>query len=106
MFAYNFTTGQPEPDQPRPALNTTEAIRLITMEIRATKSEPPGPDDGQELPVIHFEGVSKSSMNTSWDPNANSTISGTVRLTKAGEVRWQTISVYAGYVAPGAIKVS
>lgn len=66
------------------------------MEIRATKSEAPGPDDGQDYPVIHFEGISKSSMNTSWDPNANSTIRGTVRMTKEGEVRWQTISVYAG----------
>ncbi|KUJ23253.1 uncharacterized protein LY89DRAFT_728021 [Mollisia scopiformis] len=96
LFAYNFTTGQPEPDQARPALNTTEAIRLITMEIRATKSEPPGPEDGQALPIYHFEGISTSSMNTSWDPNANSSIRGTVRLTKEGEVRWQTISVFAG----------
>lgn len=96
LFAYNFTTGQPEDGQPRPALNTTEAIRLITMELHTTKIEAPGPDDGQALPIVYFEGISRSSMNTSWDPNASSTITGTVRLTKEGEVRWKTVSVYAG----------
>lgn len=40
-----------------------------------TKIEPPGPNDGQELPVVYFEGVSKS-MHSSWDPNANSGIRG------------------------------
>ncbi|CZR51789.1 uncharacterized protein PAC_01666 [Phialocephala subalpina] len=96
LFAYNFTTGQPEDGQPRPPLSTTEAIRLITMELHTTKIEAPGPDDGQDLPIVHFEGISRSSMNTSWDPNASSTITGTVRLTKEGEVRWKTVSVYAG----------
>jgi len=66
------------------------------MEIHVTKAEDPGPNDGQALPVVYFEGTSRS-MHTQWDPNANSKIRGTVRLTKEGEVRWQTISVYGGY---------
>lgn len=88
---------QPPPDQPRPEITVTEAIRIIKMEIQATRLEKPGPEDGQELPIVHFEGVSRSA-NDSWDPNANSRITGTVRLTKEGEVRWSTISVYGGYV--------
>ena len=31
-----------------------------------TRIEPPGPDDGQDLPVVHFVGVSRS-LNDSWD---------------------------------------
>lgn len=97
LFNYNFVMTQPPPDQPRPEITVTEAIRIIKMEIQATRFEKPDPEDGQELPVVHFEGVSWSS-NDSWDPNANSRITGSVRLTKEGEVRWSTISVYAGYV--------
>jgi hypothetical protein len=89
--------GQPPPGQPRPDINTTEAIRVIKMEIQATRFEKPEEGDGQDLPVVHFEGVSRS-LHDSWDPNANSSIRGTVRLTKEGEVRWSTISVYGGYV--------
>ncbi len=95
LFAYNFTSPTMPPGVPRPALQTTEAIRLITMELRATHTEPPGPDDGQELPVVYFEGVSRS-LHSAWDVNANSNIRGNVRMTKEGEVRWQSISVYNG----------
>lgn len=98
LFAYNFTS--PDTDalpssSPRPPLNTNEAIRLISMEVRPTSTSPPGPEDGQELPVVHFEGTAKS-MHTQWDPNANSRIRGSVRLTKEGEVRWMSVSVYGG----------
>jgi hypothetical protein len=65
------------------------------MEIRVTHTEEPGPDDSQALPVVHFEGTSRS-MHTQWDPNADSNLRGNVRLTKEGEVRWQTISIYNG----------
>jgi hypothetical protein len=65
------------------------------MELRAVRTEAPGPDDGQELPVVYFEGTAKS-MHTQWDPNANSRVRGSVRLTKEGEVRWQSVSVYGG----------
>jgi hypothetical protein len=35
-------------------------------------------------------------VDAPWDPNANSRIKGSVRLTPDGEVRWQTISVFYG----------
>ncbi|KAH7336270.1 hypothetical protein BKA65DRAFT_538423 [Rhexocercosporidium sp. MPI-PUGE-AT-0058] len=95
LFAFNFTSPTMPQGTPRPALQTTEAIRLITMEIRATHSEPPGPDDGQSHPIVYFEGVSRS-LHSAWDANANSNIRGSVRMTKEGEVRWQSISVYNG----------
>jgi len=38
-------------------------------------------------------------MDASWDPNANSKIRGSVRLTPDGEVRWTTVSIFSGYVS-------
>ncbi|KAJ5053998.1 uncharacterized protein L3040_000286 [Drepanopeziza brunnea f. sp. 'multigermtubi'] len=95
LFAYNFTNPATPTDRPRPALQTTEAIRLISMELRVTHTEPPGPDDGQELPVVFFEGISRS-LHSPRDVNANSNIKGCVRLTREGEVRWQSMSIYNG----------
>ncbi|KAH8811386.1 hypothetical protein F5884DRAFT_749771 [Xylogone sp. PMI_703] len=95
LFAYNFNVPQPGPDEPRAPLDTTEAIRLIVMELEATKIEAPGEDDSQDLPIVHFKGVSRP-MHTSWDPNANSAIRGTIRKTKHGDIRWTTFSIYAG----------
>lgn len=98
LFAYNFTSSDTDSlpsTSPRPPLNTNEAIRLISMEIRPTRTEAPGPGDGQELPVVFFEGTAKS-MHAQWEPHANSRIKGSVRLTKEGEVRWQSVSVYGG----------
>ena len=45
------------------------------MNLKATRIEEPGPDDGQALPVVHFTGISRS-MHANWDPNANSVIRG------------------------------
>lgn len=45
------------------------------MRIQVTSIEPPGPEDGQELPVVHFRGVSRS-LDDSFDDNANSDIRG------------------------------
>lgn len=45
------------------------------MKIHVTEIEPPGPEDGQELPVVHFEGISRS-LDSSWDNNANSDLRG------------------------------
>ena len=59
----------------REPLDTQEAIRIIVMKIRVTKLEAPGEDDGQDLPVVHFSGTSRS-MHSSWDPNANSVLEG------------------------------
>ena len=119
LHAYNFGTQDPPEDVPREPLDVIEAIRLIVMSIRVTKIELPGEDDDQSYPVVHFKGSSRS-MHASWDPNANSTIRGssccgvcprrscerltdtghvgTVRMTKEGEVRWTTFSIYGGYV--------
>lgn len=95
LYDYNFGDDQPERDQPRKPIDTEEATRLITMQIHVTKIEAPGEDDGQQLPVVHFRGKSLS-MRPSWDPNANSKIKGTVKMTPQGEVRWTTISVFQG----------
>jgi len=95
FYDYNFVASPPPPGQPRPPLNTDEATRLIIMRIKATKAEAPGELDGQELPVVHFAGTSHS-MHAHRDPNANSRIRGTVRLTKEGEVRWTSFSIYFG----------
>lgn len=75
FYDFNFGDDQPERDQPRKPIDTDEATRLITMNIQVTKIEAPGEDDGQKLPVVHFQGKSSSSR-PSWDPNANSKIKG------------------------------
>lgn len=62
-------------DAPRPALSVGEATRLIVMRIHVSSIEAPGPDDGKDLPVVHFEGVSRS-LDETWDDNANSDIRG------------------------------
>ncbi|KAI1498717.1 hypothetical protein F5X99DRAFT_392444 [Biscogniauxia marginata] len=96
FYMYNFNSeDQPPPHVPRKALDVEEATRLILMQITVTKIEPPGPDDGQELPVVSFKGVSRS-MDESYDENANSDLRGHVRLTREGEVRWTTFSVFGG----------
>ncbi|KAI2602850.1 hypothetical protein GGR54DRAFT_466018 [Hypoxylon sp. NC1633] len=96
FFAYNFTAeDQPPAHVPRPVIDVGEATRLILMKIRVTRVEPPGPDDGQDLPVVYFEGVSRS-LDDSHDENANSDLRGSVRLTREGEVRWTTFSIFSG----------
>ncbi|VZI18153.1 unnamed protein product [Fusarium fujikuroi] len=108
FFAFNF--GDPEllitSDAPRPPLDVGEATRIIMMKVNVTSVEEPGPEDGQELPVVHFRGVSRS-LDDEFDNNANSNIraranmetfnvKGTARLTKEGEVRWTTFSIFHG----------
>lgn len=63
------------PGQPRPAIDVGEATRLIVMRVHVTSIEPPGPDDGQELPVVHFSGASRS-LDNFLDDNANSGLRG------------------------------
>ena len=75
LHAFNFGDDRLAPDQPRKPLDTEEATRLISMKIHVTKIHAPGEDDGQKLPVVHFQGKS-SSIRPSWDPNANSRIKG------------------------------
>ena len=75
LFSYNFSPTQPPPDEPREPLDTGEAVRLITMKLKASKIEAPGPEDGQALPVVHFTGTARA-LHASWDPNANSVVRG------------------------------
>ena len=75
LYDHNFGGASPSASEPRPPLDTEEATRLITMRIQVTKIGPPGEEDGQALPVVHFRGTS-SSVRQSWDPNANSSIKG------------------------------
>ncbi|KAL1638215.1 hypothetical protein SLS56_000023 [Neofusicoccum ribis] len=75
LYQFNFEGPPVEDDQPREPIATQEAIRFITLNLRVRRIEPPGPGDGQELPVVHFTGTSRS-MHASWDPNANSKIRG------------------------------
>jgi hypothetical protein len=79
----------------REPITTAEATRLITMKISVSGIEEPGDEDGKDLPVVHFTGMSRS-MHASWDPNANSKLTGTVRLTPNGDVRWTTLSIFHG----------
>ncbi|KAK6523071.1 hypothetical protein TWF281_002494 [Arthrobotrys megalospora] len=95
FYAFNFGSTAPEDGSPRPPIDIREAIRFIKLGINVTKIEPPGPDDGQELPVVHFKGVSRL-MHAFWDPNANSALTGTVRLTREGEIRWTSFSIFQG----------
>jgi hypothetical protein len=97
LYAFNFSDEalKHPSDEPRDPLVTDEAIRHIIMDIQVTDVSPPGPFDNPALPVMQFSGKSRS-VDASWDPNANSKIRGSVRLTPEGEVRWQTISVFYG----------
>ncbi|KAL5114315.1 hypothetical protein ACEQ8H_007790 [Pleosporales sp. CAS-2024a] len=97
LWAFNFSEEalKHPSDEPRDALVTDEAIRHIMMNLQLTRVEPPGRFDNQDLPVVYFTGKSKA-VDAVWDPNANSRIRGSVRLTPEGEVRWDTISVFHG----------
>ncbi|KAL7789066.1 hypothetical protein V8C37DRAFT_411418 [Trichoderma ceciliae] len=104
FFSYNFTN----PDRDEPPLDTLdvgEATRLIIMRIHVTKIEQAGPDSeySSDLPIVHYEGISHP-LGDSWDDNASSdlrakeyTLKGTVGLTKEGEVRWTSVSIFHGH---------
>ena len=82
LYDFNFGgLGDVADGSPRPPIDTDEAIRLIVMKLRVSKFEPPGEDDGPELPVAHFVGES-SSHRPSFDPNANSKIKGLCNVSK------------------------
>ncbi|KAH8173172.1 f-box-like domain-containing protein [Sarocladium implicatum] len=96
FFSFNFPSADlTAEDAPRPPINVGEAVRLISMHLDVVSIEPPGPDDGQDLPVVHLKGVTRS-LDDSWDDNANSETRGTVRLTKEGEVWWTLFSIFHG----------
>lgn len=103
LHEYNFGAHDPGPNIPLPPLRTTEAIRLILMELEVTAvayaddpdGQGPGPNEDPAWPVVYFTGLSRS-MHSQFDPNANSNIRGQVCMTKEGEVRWTTWSIYWG----------
>lgn len=95
LFAYNFTHTTPLPGEPRPPLNAIEACRSITMELHATSLSPPELSDHPDWPVVYFEGTARAHY-LGHDPNGTSNIRGSVRMTKEGEVRWISVSVYNG----------
>lgn len=80
---------------PRPPLDRGEATRLILMDLEVTRIEPPGPNDDQGFPVVHFKGVSRS-FDTDFVEDVHSTLSGSVRLTEEGEVKWSSVSAFDG----------
>ncbi|KAL6836509.1 hypothetical protein J3E69DRAFT_373520 [Trichoderma sp. SZMC 28015] len=97
FFSYNFTN--PERDEsPLHTLDVGEATRLIIMRIHVTKIEQAGPDSeySSDLPIVHYEGISRP-LDDSWDDNASSDLRGTVGLTKEGEVRWTSVSIFQGH---------
>ncbi|KAB8360824.1 hypothetical protein FH972_024558 [Carpinus fangiana] len=94
LYLHNFEQGGQASGFPL-AVYTDEATRIIEMNLTAVKIEPPGPGDGQALPVVHFTGRSRS-LHDAFDANANNNIRGTVRLTKHGDVRWTSFSVFHG----------
>ncbi|KAI9685746.1 MAG: hypothetical protein M1822_004306 [Bathelium mastoideum] len=99
LYAFNFTdeaARHKDPrEHPKDPLNNEEAIRLITCKLTVTSIEKPGPEDGQDLPAVHFRGNSRS-RHTGWDPNADSKLRGVVRLMKNGHIRWTTWSIFHG----------
>ncbi|EXJ92687.1 hypothetical protein A1O3_01239 [Capronia epimyces CBS 606.96] len=95
LFSFNFEGGRVPPDRDRDPITTREAFRLIRLQLRVNAIEEPGEEDGKNLPVVHFEGTSRSTF-MAWDPNANSRIKGTVRQTPGGAIRWTTFSVFHG----------
>lgn len=95
LFAYNFTAPSVPAGEPRPPLNTDEAIRMIVMHVAVNSIEDPGPADHPDMPVVHFSGTSRPRY-AYWDPNATANVRGSVRMTLEGEVRWTTFSIYHG----------
>jgi hypothetical protein len=95
FYRFNFGVAAdtiPE-DQPREPISPQEAIRHIIMHLKVVKVETPGQEDNQALPVVHFTGDSHI-LNAFWDPNTNSKLRGTVRLTREGEVHWTSVSIF------------
>ncbi|EOA88297.1 hypothetical protein ACJQWK_01419 [Exserohilum turcicum] len=97
LYHYNFDSEarRMPADEPRAPLITEEATRHILMNLQVTDVTAPGPFEDPSMPIVHFRGKSKS-VDAQWDPNANSGIRGTVRMTANGDIRWKTISVFHG----------
>ncbi|KAK3900135.1 hypothetical protein C8A05DRAFT_17516 [Staphylotrichum tortipilum] len=96
FFTFNFPLDDALPrDVPRAPLGASQATRLILMRLRTVRVEPPGSADHPDHPVAHFKGFSRA-LDGAWDESADSEVKGTVRVTKEGEVRWSSVSVFGG----------
>ncbi|KAH8839194.1 hypothetical protein MCOR27_005831 [Pyricularia oryzae] len=105
FFNFNFHNGVVEHtgelvtnDMPRPVVSVGEAARLMMMKIHVTKIEKlegRDEDKGPDAVVVHFAGFTEL-LHGFGSQNLSSTIKGKVRFTPDGEVRWTTISVFAG----------
>lgn len=58
-MGFNFGTTIPA-DEPREPLDIEEGFRLIQLKLRIVGIEPPGKLDGQELPVVYFQGMGQT----------------------------------------------
>ncbi|KOS18203.1 hypothetical protein ESCO_003216 [Escovopsis weberi] len=97
FFTFNFPDSNIIlSDAPRPPIHTEQAVRLILMRIHVTKIEDPPPEYRQDYPLVHFKGTSRPT-DDAWDDNATSDIRGYVGMTREGEVRWTTHSIYHGH---------
>ncbi|KAJ2983371.1 hypothetical protein NUW58_g6262 [Xylaria curta] len=77
FFAFNFGNVELPRYISRPSISARQATRIIRMHIIVTDIEDPGPEDGQDLPVVNFKGIS-TAIDQSVDENANSDLRGTV----------------------------
>ena len=110
---YNFPRYPQYLSGRRPPLDTGEAVRGLVMTLEVVRVVPPGPNDGKDLPVVHFHGTTRASQDA--DPNATSRLTGqssisrrtckmliaavgTVRMTPHGDVRWSSLSIFNGSV--------
>ena len=84
LYRFNFEHAMNIPDdQERGPITTREAFRLIRLQLHVTRvEEQEGVDQHGKplLPIVHFEGISKSTY-MAWDPNANSSMRGTRGIT-------------------------
>jgi hypothetical protein len=75
FFHFNFTTRNVPDSVTMPPLHAGEATRLIIMEVKVVRIDPPGPDEHPDWPIVHYEGQSRS-LDDIFDDNANSDLRG------------------------------
>ncbi|KIW88194.1 uncharacterized protein Z519_11305 [Cladophialophora bantiana CBS 173.52] len=99
LYRFNFERNIDIPmDQEREPITTREAFRLISLQLHVTRieeQEEKGEDGEDLLPVVYFEGTSRSTF-MAWDPNAHSRIRGSVRQTPTKAIRWTSFSIFHG----------
>jgi hypothetical protein len=71
---FNFPTVPQYMNGRRPPLDTREAVRGLVMTLEVVQVVPPGPNDGKDLPVVHFRGTTRAPQDA--DPNATSRLTG------------------------------